>query len=770
MARLIALATAAALTASLSLAVATPAQAGGARHFVRTATFPVYTNLPSGTDPTEETVAEISAVSTDAKTLIYTDAPGKRIGFVNIADPNRPKPAGTVSLAELGDADDEPTSVAVAGGYVLVVVNTSQSYTDPSGRLDVIRLRDRQRVRSIDLGGQPDSIAISPDGRLAAVAIENERDEEATPAGAGKGDLPQLPAGFVQLIDLAGAPSAWQATKVALVAADGSALPMLAQAGITEPTDPEPEYVSINARNQVAVTLQENNGVVIIDGKRATLTGAFSCGTNTVTGIDTVKDGVIDQSGSITDVPREPDAIAWIGNDRLATANEGDWKGGTRGWTIFDTTGKVVWDSGNTVERLAIQYGLHNEDRSAKKGVELEGLAVATYRGTRYVFVGSERSNFVAVYTLNGKTPKLDGLLETSNGPEGILPITKRGLLAVSSETDDASAGVRSAISLFRLDRVAASKAWPTIRSTTGPDGSPIGWSALGALSAKPGSSRYLYAASDTVLKNATIYTVDTKPTQARITSAIPVTRDGEPAQLDVEGIYARPQGGFWLASEGATGAANLLVRTDASGAVQEEVSLPTEITDQVGKWGLEGVTATKDAGGEHVWFVIQRPLWDEIGKTQKAGEEGIARIGRYDVDDASFHWYGYRLEHTSTDGDWMGLSEITAIDKNTFAVIERDKLNGPAAKVKRIYTFDVPYWNGQVADLAESPLPIVRKRLAIDALPALKATKGWTQEKLEGFAILGGRAYAVTDNDGLKDATGETVFLRLGKVKGALR
>ena len=145
-------------------------------------------------------------------------------------------------------------------------------------------------------------------------------------------------------------------------------------------------------------------------------------------------------------------------------------------------------------------------------------------------------------------------MLPTTNGPEGVLPITERGLLAISSETDDAAAGVRSAISLFRLDRVAESAAWPSIRSTT-TAGVPIGWSALGALSAKPGSSSTLYAAADTVISNATLYTVDTRQSPARITSAIPVTRAGQPAKLDVEGLFARPSGGFWLAVEGATGA-----------------------------------------------------------------------------------------------------------------------------------------------------------------------------------------------------------------------
>ena len=42
--------------------------------------------------------------------------------------------------------------------------------------------------------------------------------------------------------------------------------------------------------------------------------------------------------------------------------------------------------------------------------------------------------------------------------------------------------------------------------------------------------------------------------------------------------------------------------------------------------------------------------------------------------------------------------------------------------------------------------------------------------EKLEGFAVsASGRVYAVTDNDGVDDAPGETVFLRLGGLERLL-
>src|SRR5690606_27500870 len=96
-------------------------------------------------------------------------------------------------------------------------------------------------------------------------------------------------------------------------------------------------------------------------------------------------------------------------------------------------------------------------------------------------------------------------------------------------------------------------------------------------------------------------------------------------------------------------------------------------------------------------------------------------------------------------------------------AVVERDKLNGPAAAVKRVYAVDVP----DVAVGAASATPVaVTKTLAHDVLPDLRATHGWTQAKLEGLTVGGdGTVWAITDNDGLDDATGETVLLSLGAV-----
>ncbi|WP_232216148.1 esterase-like activity of phytase family protein [Promicromonospora sukumoe] len=764
--------------------------------FHRLATYPVFENVPAGTDPADATVAEISAVSEDGRTLVHTDAAARRIGFVDISDPAEPKGLGTLSLAELGSEHDEPTSVAVVGDHVLVVVDSSTSFTAPSGRLDVVDLATRTLVRSIDLGGQPDSIAVTHDGAHAVIAMENQRDEDVLPdTGEGEeGDLPQAPAGFLQFVDLPGTdPAAWQ---VRLVALDEAAL---AAAGLDTPQDPEPEYVSINPSDtKVAVTLQENNGVAVLDVVSGELENVFSAGDVALEGVDTEDDGAIDQTGSVEAAPREPDAIGWIDDEHVATANEGDWKGGTRGWSVFEAaTGDVVWDAGSSVEELAVRVGLHNEDRAGKKGVEMEGLAVATLDGVRYAFVGSERSNFVAVYDVSRPAkPRFVQVLATTNGPEGILPVPSRNLLVVSSEEDAAEDGVRASVSVFGkgqryarsagtalLDAAAlrgsqahsSAAAFPSIVSadarTSAGTKKPIGWTALGALSADPAKRDRLWTVTDAAKSPTSILSVSTAGTRgskngpAVIDREIVVTEDGEPVGLDAEGIWARPSvrgtaGGFWLGVEGATGPENALVRVSASGRVQERVSLPDDVAAGLGKWGIEGVAGTVDRDGEHLFVALQR------GLTSDDGVGGYARIGRYDVATGEWTWFGYELSRPTADGDWVGLSEITVVDRDTLAVIERDKLNGPAAKLKAVYTVDLPK-----RDPRPGTVPVLRKKLAIDVLPALRATNGWTQEKLEGLTIGGdGRVYAITDNDGVQDATGETVFLDLGSARKIFR
>ncbi|MBM2623270.1 esterase-like activity of phytase family protein [Actinoplanes sp. LDG1-06] len=682
--------------------VATPAAAHQKpTEFKRLSTFPAYLN--SSIDDTA--AAEISTVTEDGRTVVYTDSPGQRLGFVDITDPGKPKPAGTLAL------DGEPTSVAHLGRLLLAGVNTSESFVNPSGKLVVIDDRSRKVVRTIDLGGQPDSVAVAPSGRYIAVAIENERDED-----VNDGAIPQLPAGYLSVIDT----RTWKASKVDLTG--------LAAIG---PADPEPEYVSVNSRDEAVVSLQENNHIAIVSLASKKVVKHFPAGTVTVDKVDTKDDDTITLDGSIT-AKREPDGVTWINDSMFAAANEGDWQGGTRGWTIFSRDGKVVWDAGNTLEHIAVQHGLYPDKRSDAKGIEVENVAFATIGRTPYVFVNSERGNFTAVYDVsNPWKPKFQQILPTVNAPEGVVAVPSRGLVVVSSEEENPDANIRGSVQVFGIGH----GQFPSIVSD---DRIPFG--TLSALSAVPGKRSQLVSVTDSAYTPTRILTIDTAQRPAEIERQLTVTKDGKPVGYDAEGIVARKAGGYWLASE----APDLLVRLDEKGRVQQEITLPADIAAAVTTNGFEGVAETNGA----VWVAIQRPI--------KTDPQNVVRIGKLDLKTGAWSWLLYPLD-TAPIG-WTGLSEIVAVDGNTFAVIERDNQRGPQASIKKVYAFDTPAgWTGT---------PTVRKKLVKDLLPLLKADNGWVQDKVEGLAIGGdGQTYAVTDNDAIDDATGETVFLRLGRL-----
>jgi DNA-binding beta-propeller fold protein YncE len=157
-------------------------------NFNRIASFMVAENTPDA----EETSAEIISATEDGMTLVYSDSPAGVIGFIDITDPANPVAAGAFAMPS-----GEPTAVAVHGMIAYAGENTSASYTEPSGMLHAIDVASQSVLGSCDLGGQPDSVAVAPDGSFVAVAIENERDED-----AGDGRVPQMPAGFVVIVPL----------------------------------------------------------------------------------------------------------------------------------------------------------------------------------------------------------------------------------------------------------------------------------------------------------------------------------------------------------------------------------------------------------------------------------------------------------------------------------------------------------------------------------------------------------------------------------------
>lgn len=736
------------LAATLS-APAAAAQPAPEAYFERIATVPVFLN----TAIDEQAVAEIVAASGDGNTLIYTDSENHSIGFVAIADPTQPQPLGVLALA------GEPTSVAVRGPHALVAVNTSTDFIHASGELAVIDIESRTLVATLPLGGQPDSVAVSPDGRYAAVAIENERDED-----LGDGAPPQLPAGWLTVVDLVGAPAGWTQRRVALT-------------GLAErfPEDPEPEYVAINQANIAVVSLQENNHLALVHLPSGRVLRHFPAGTVDLEGIDIEENDLIEPDASLGAVLREPDGVAWLDGMSFATANEGDLDGGSRGFSLFGLGGQVLFESGNGFEHEVVRAGHYPEDRSENKGNEPENVAFARYGRDRLLFVGSERASLVGVYRLQGlHRPQLLQLLPTGVGPEGLLTIPGRDLLVAASENDERGDGFRSTLTLYR--RSAAQPAYPTLVSADRDAGSPRPWGALSALAADPADAARGYSVHDSFYRHTRIYTLDLGSSPARIDGEIPLrdaggllaavapglVEDSGAVNLDAEGLAVRAGGGFWLASEGrGTGATpNLLLAVADDGAIERVVSLPASTAArQIGS-GFEGVAAVGADAGEQVYVAFQREWKDDPA--------GLVRIGRYTPADGSWRFFHYPLDAVESPfGGWIGLSEIVALDGDRFAVVERDNQAGADARVKRLYRFSVAGVEPQ-ADPASGPaaFPLLTKTLAADLMPALQATGGAVLEKVEGLAALpGGDALIVTDNDGVDDSSGETQLLHLPAV-----
>lgn len=716
------------LTSTLALATAMPANAEMV--FNRVSSFATPSNMGEGEDLARETSAEIISASDDGMTLVYTDSPLGVIGLVDITDPRAPKPLGNIAMG------GEPTTAHFVGGKIFVGVNTSKSYSEPSGKLVTVDLASRSVEAECEIGGQPDSVARSADGSFIAIAVENERDED-----LNDGELPQMPAGYVVKIAIAdGVADCANQQK-----SDVTGLSDIAG------EDPEPEFIDINDAGEIALTMQENNHIVVI-GADGAVASHFSAGSINLEGIDTKRDGKLDFSGKKEAVAREPDGIKWIDADHFAIANEGDWKGGSRSFTIFKKDGTLVYESGPSLEHAIVEMGHYPEHRSHSKGVELESVEAATFDGTPMLFVASERASVIGVYDITDPAaPVLKQILPSGVSPEGMVAIPQRNLLASANEVDLRGDGLAPAhVMIYELAEGTA--AYPMITSAGSEE--LIGWGALSGLAADPEVAGKLYAVSDSVYgAQPRIFTIDATQTPARITSAMTVTRGGDAAQkLDLEGIAADGSGGFWLASEGRSDRMipHAIYHVNDKGEIKEEIALPEAMLDNEIRFGFEGITVA----GDWLWMAMQREWQDD--------PKGMVKLVAYNTKEKTWGAVHYPLD-AAPEGAWVGLSEIT-LHGDWVYVIERDNQIADKANIKKIYRIAAAE---MVPAELGGTLPVVAKELVHDLLPDLRVLNGYVVDKVEGFAIdAAGTGFAVTDNDGVDDSSGETLFWSIGAVQ----
>jgi 2',3'-cyclic-nucleotide 2'-phosphodiesterase (5'-nucleotidase family) len=119
---------------------------------------------------------------------------------------------------------------------------------------------------------------------------------------------------------------------------------------------------------------------------------------------------------------------------------------GGRSFSILNSAGDIVFDSGDMLENIMASQFLANFDdgRSDNKGPEPEGVTVATIGAQTYAFVGLERSHMVLVFDVTDPAAVsfTGGLRRTGDlNPEGMAFVapgdspTGKALLLVASES-----------------------------------------------------------------------------------------------------------------------------------------------------------------------------------------------------------------------------------------------------------------------------------------------------------------------------------------------
>ncbi len=435
-------------------------------------------------DNIPEATAEIGAFDASLNKFVVTDASTNALHIYDLSDPSNPTFVDTIDLSNLGGG---PNSVAVYMGHVYVAIENANK--QQPGLIADYLIETKSLENIFHVGTLPDMIHYSHKHTALFVANEGEPNDDYTVDPEGS---VSIISGSVQNVSFGSFNSVNLDESIRIFGPDAS----VAQ-------DLEPEYIAESPlTNKIYVSCQENNAIVEYDlitqelkifglgYKDHSLAGNAMDASN--------EDGQINLDNYPVKGMYLPDAIAayaYNGNTYLVTANEGDsrdydgyseetrvknitldpvtfpnaamlqedenmgrlkittsmgdtdgdndydelYSFGARSFSIFDTTGTLVFDSGDDFETYiaANHQSIFNcnesdasefDQRSDDKGPEPEGLVLGEVNGNTYVFLGLERVGGIMVYNItNPMAPSFvqyinpDSLgTATIAGPEGL--------------------------------------------------------------------------------------------------------------------------------------------------------------------------------------------------------------------------------------------------------------------------------------------------------------------------------------------------------------
>lgn len=385
-------------------------------------------------------------------------------------------------------------SVAIHNGIAAFAIE-SVSRSSP-GVVLLYDTRTRQPsagINVISVGALPDMLTFTPDGSRLLVANEGTPDRYGARAVGSVpfvfDDAPVDPEGSVSIIDMA-TRSVWATAGFRGVPVFGENLRR--RTGM----DFEPEYIAVDEDGKKAyVTLQEANAVAVLDLEMLAFTQIVGLGAKDFSlpgnSIDPLDEGIVSFIPVAAKGLYMPDSVAVYqrrGRDYLVMANEGDFReddgdrsaasvfgalpplarlrvsntdsspgdlyvAGGRSFSIRDADGRLVYDSGDILDKTAAARSIYNDGRSRDKGVEPEGVALLDIAGRTYAFIGLERTTIGAVAVFDISDPHDVGFIDmiVTDGdvsPEGLAAYQHKGdfYLAIANE-------VSNTTTLYRIER-----------------------------------------------------------------------------------------------------------------------------------------------------------------------------------------------------------------------------------------------------------------------------------------------------------------------------
>ncbi|NJN60476.1 MAG: alkaline phosphatase [Coleofasciculaceae cyanobacterium RL_1_1] len=487
---------------------------------------------PIGTYKTgvfDESAAEIVSYDAATKRLFVVNARSATIDVLDVSGLKRdgsvdPILAFSIDATALGGVAN---SVDVNNGIVAVAVENNDkqapgavAFFDTDGNL----------LNSVTVGALPDMLTFTPDGTKVLVANEGEPNADYTNDPVGSVSVIDLSGGVANASVQTAGFDAFVGREAELRAAGVRIFG--AGANAAQDFEPEYIAVSADGR-RAFVALQENNAFAVVDVTNAAILDVIPLGfkdhSQAGNQLDASNrdDGINFQNYPVLGMyqPDSMDSYTVNGQTYYVTANEGDSRDydgfseeariadltldptafpnaaelqdnavlgrlnttttlgdddgdgdydrlfayGARSFSIWDSNGSLVFDSGDAIEKLIAaqlpdQFNSTNDengsfdDRSDDKGPEPEALTIGEINGKPYAFIGLERVGGIVVYDISNPTApeyvtyanNRDFSLDLEDdaakasavglGPEGLKFIeaidspTGQSLLAVASE------------------------------------------------------------------------------------------------------------------------------------------------------------------------------------------------------------------------------------------------------------------------------------------------------------------------------------------------